>query len=178
MNFFKSVAGFFLYIGSLVAPVSESSLDLRMLSPTAENLRVKSVFEFAWDDKSTDIVNSAIPVKIKYTMRAGGERQELYKILRKAISESDFSVIDSIPNTAGTADGNVSVRTYPNIQLALRNFRQIEWEIPLSSERIDLTAEVEKSFVPSMNLYVDISPIFGGSKFVRKISVGRERRGR
>jgi len=172
MNFFKSVAGFFLYIGSLVAPVSESSLDLRMLSPTAENLRVKSVFEFAWDDKSTDIVNSAIPVKIKYTMRAGGERQELYKILRKAISESDFSVIDS------TADGNISLRTYPNIQLALRNFRQIEWEIPLSSERIDLSAEVEKSFVPSMNLYVDISPIFGGSKFVRKISVGRERRGR
>jgi len=169
MNFFQSIAGFFLYLGSLAVPVEESNLELRILSGDEQNIRVKSTFEFQWNDKSTEIVNSAIPITIKYTNKAGGEKQELYKILRKPINEKEYFVIDS------SAYARFE-KTYPNIQLALRNFKQIEWEIPLNSEKIDLTAEIENSFVPSMNLYVDISPIFGGNKFVRKISIKNDRK--
>lgn len=170
MNFFKSIAGFFLYLGSIAVPVEESNLELRFLDGGEQNLRVRSVFEFQWSNESTEIVNSAIPITIKYTNRIYGEKEELYKILRKPISEDEYFVIDS------TKNGKKTEKSYPNIQLALRHFKQVEWLLPKSVERIDLTAEVENSFVPSMNLYVDISPIFGGSKFVRKVSVKRERR--
>lgn len=169
MSFFKGIAGFFLYLGSLAVPIEESNLQLRIFPAENEIIKVRSDFEFQWNDKSTEIVNSAIPINIKYTNKAGGEKQELYKILRKPINESQYFVIDSTKNKK-------TEKTYPNIQLALRNFRQVEWEIPHNAEKIDLTAEVEKSFVPSMNIFVDISPIFGGSKFVRKIPVKKEKR--
>ena len=172
MNFFKSVAGIFMYIGAFFVPVEESSLQLQTLSTTDRGTwLVKSVFEFQWSDKSTEIVYSAIPIVIKYTLRAGNEKQELYRILRKPISQSEYFVIDSILDMKDL----LSEKTYPNIQLALRHFKQTEWEIPLSTDRMDLTAEVEYSYVPSMDLYVDISPIFGGNKFVRKISIKKEK---
>jgi hypothetical protein len=171
MSFFKGIAGFFLYLGSLAVPVEERNLELRILSADGENIFVRSIFEFQWSDKSTEIVNSAIPITIKYTNRAGGEKQELYKTLRKPISQNEYFVIDSAKNIRVE-------KTYPNIQLALRYFKQIEWEIPTNSERIDLTAEIENSFLPTMNLYVDISPIFGGNRFVKKISVKKEKKNR
>lgn len=169
MNLFKSIAGFFIYIGSLAVPVEESSLELRFLPNDANSLRAQSVFEFRISDELTSIVNSEIPVIVKYTLKAGREQTQLYKILRKPITQSDYLVIDS--TNAGKFE-----KTYPNIQLAVRNFSRNEWKIDKSVERIELTAEVRDAFVKSMNAYVDISPVFGGTKFVSKISVKKARR--
>lgn len=171
MEFFKGIAGFFLYLGTLVVPVGESKIDVKMLNSADERChRIRTVFEFQWDENFTQIVNSGIPVVVKYSCKAGRQKQELYRILRKSVSQKDYFVIDSLP------DGQAASKSFPNIPLALKNFKQLEWMISVSVKNLEFSAEVENSFVPSMNLYADISPIFGGKKFAKKLSVEKESR--
>jgi hypothetical protein len=166
MEFFKGIAGFFLYLGTLVAPTSESNLSVKTLySDDAQYYRIRTVFEFNWDENSTEIVNSGISIVVKYSCKAGRKKQELYRILRKPVFQKDYFVIDSLP------DGQTISKSFPNIPLALRNFKQIEWLVSVSVKKLDFSAEIENSFVPSMDLYVDISPIFGGKRFDRKVNI-------
>jgi len=166
MEFFKGIAGFFLYLGTLVVPAGESRLDVKILnSDDKQYYRIRTVFDFPWDENSTEIVNSGIPIVVKYSCKTGRRKQELYRILQKSVSQKDYFVIDSLP------DGQAASKSFQNIHLAVRNFKQLEWIISVSVKNLDFSAEIENSFVPSMDLYADISPIFGGKKFGKKVSV-------
>jgi len=169
MEFFKGIAGLFLYIGSLFAPVGESRLDVKaVVLDDEQNYAVTTVFEFDWSDDLTDIVNAAIPVVVKYSCRFDRKKSEFYRILRKPISNKYYFVVDSLPN------GDTVSRSFSNIPLALRHFRQVEWKVENSANAADFSVEIENSFVPSMKVYVDISPAFGGRKFGDRIRMEKE----
>jgi len=55
--------------------------------------------------------------------------------------------------------------------LALRTFRQAEWEIENTAKVLDFSVEIENSFVPSMEVFVDISSVFGGRRFTNRIRI-------
>jgi hypothetical protein len=169
MEFFKGFAGLFLYIGSLFAPVGESQLNVKnMTLDDEQNYKIATVFEFNWSDDLTDIVNAGIPVVVKYSCRFDRKKYEFYRILRKPISNKNYFVVDSL------SSGDTVSKSFPNIPLALKHFRQVEWIIENSASAADFSVEIENSFVPSMKVYADISPAFGGRKFSGKIKIEKE----
>jgi len=174
MNFFKGIAGLFLYIGALFAPVGESRLDVKALDlDGAQYFRIITTFEFDWSDNLTDIVNAGIPIIVKYSARHDRQKQEFYRILRKPVKQRNYIVLDSLPN------GDTVSLNFANIPLALRTFRQVEWQIENTAKVLDFSVEIENSFVPSMEIYVDISPAFGGKRFSNRIRIeNTERRSR
>ncbi|MCL2844046.1 MAG: hypothetical protein FWE23_01135 [Chitinivibrionia bacterium] len=166
MDFFRGIAGLFLYIGALFVPVDESRLDVRALNSDSDaHYHIRTTFEFQWSDNLTDIVNAGIPITMKYSARVDRQRQDFYRILRRPVSQRYYFVIDSVPG------GDTNSRSFPNIPVALRHFRQIEWEIDNSAKNLDFSVEILNSFVPSMEIYVDISPAFGGRRFSERIRI-------
>jgi hypothetical protein len=171
MDFFRGIAGLFLYIGSLFVPVGESRLEIRAINlDDGAHYLIRTAFEFQWNDNLTDIVNAGIPITMRHSVRFDRQRQDVYRILRKPVSQRHYFVIDSVPGT-GRAAASVSSQSFPNIPVALRHFRQIDWEIDNSARTLDFSVEIMNSFVPSMEIYVDISPLFGGRRFSERIRI-------
>jgi len=166
MGFFRGIAGLFLYIGSLFAPAGETRLDIRALDLEADNhYLLRTVFEFRWDDNLTDFVDAGISITLKYTGIFDRQRQEFYRIIRKPLMQRDFFVVDSM------LDGRVILQNFPNLPLALRYFRQVDWNIDNSAQTAEFTVEIPKAFVPSMEVFIDISPAFGGRRFSERIRI-------
>jgi hypothetical protein len=169
MGFFKGIAGLFLYIGALFAPVGESRLEVKGLnSDDARYYRIKTTFDFQWNDNFTDIINSGIAITVKYSCAYDRKKEKLYRTLQKPVSQKEYLLIDSL------SDGSVNTKKYANIPIAMRNFKQVIWKVESSAKILDFSAEVTNSFVPSMEIYVDISPLFGGRKFSKRLRIEKE----
>jgi hypothetical protein len=164
MNSFRDgIVGFFLFFAHWLSPETEKAaidINLGKLN-TPSSVTCKCKLDIAWNKQLEQLVDAGIPLhfRIRY-FTDKSDTIDLYRTLHYKLIDYTYSYTDSVASTKKLS------KSYPLIDLVLRDFCRWQFEIPKNASFCKVEAEILPSRAERFDRYVDMSRVWGQQKVI------------
>lgn len=161
--------GFFLVVGQWFSPGSDkASLEIDQLLTKENCIQIHCIMDMAWNEKLSSLVDAGIPLRFLMSAQTDdGDTLAFIRTLTFDISDYRYFFTDSI--VVPRSDSIRVSGKFPQILIALRDYRRWDFTVSKDAEVCKLQAEMLPSNASRLNRNVDMTQVWGQRKVMKLV---------
>lgn len=163
--------GLVLVLGNWLSPgTRDATVTLTHIDSTAAGYVVEYAMTMAWNEQLSELVDAGIPLRFRFHMISDARDTIVFvRTMRCNVVDFTYLFSDTAVHNYGSKVRNS--RRYPQILLALRDYRH--WTVRLSPATTicHVEAELLPSRVSQLNRSIDMSYVWGYRKVSQSIDI-------
>jgi hypothetical protein len=175
-NLKQGFLGLFLFIGHWLSPGdNQAQIRIRDIDMCDSVWCVSCAVDIAWNDQLGALVDAGIPLRFKISgLTDTGQKVSFVRTLTYDVAAYRYMFTDTSLCDQGVFRSN----PYPQILLALHDFRRWDMEFDTSAGSCTIKLELLSSTVSRLRRKVDMSQVWGQRRLSRTLELDKDARRR